>query len=151
MSEKRFDKPLDFMLGLLESLGKSRNRQGKRQWSTSAVETYAELMELLDGTEQNIDFVKLYSKDKGSEEGASVSIQAALKAQIQFLAVFRRAYRMKLMVGATAREYSSIDHDRYAYNNGAIAIAKIKALKDSPTINPTDASISAATQENSDG
>jgi hypothetical protein len=145
----RFDEPLDATIEILKTLGKSRNRQQKRRWSTSDADSYGDLVEQFSGEDQNTDFVKLYAKDKSSDDGASASIQTALKAQVQFLAVFRRALRMKLMVGADAREFSSVDHDRYAYNNGAIGLKKMLAVKNAPDINPSDEAISNATQESS--
>jgi hypothetical protein len=143
----RFDPALDLFIETATKQGEGRRRQKKRQWSTSSVQSYNELLEKLTGEEQNTDFLKLYSKDKSSDGAASASIQAALRAQIQFLAVARRAFRMKMMVGPEAREFSSLDHDRYAYNDGAITISKIRSLKNSPAINPSDSAVSGSTEE----
>jgi hypothetical protein len=143
----RFDTALDFIIDAATVQGESRRRQKKRQWSTSTSTSYSELLEPLSGEEQNTDFLKLYNKDKSVSGAASASIQAALRAQIQYLAVLRRAFRMKMVVGIDFREFSSVDHDRYAYNDGAITIAKIRELKGSPSVNPSDASIGNATQE----
>jgi hypothetical protein len=143
----RFDEPLDFVIEMLQTTGRGRNRQQKRQWSTSPAETYEELLEKFSGEEQNLDFLKLYRKDKSSNAGAPASIQAALRLQVQFLAVMRRAFRMKLVVGDTFREYSSVDHDRYAYNDGAITLRKMLGVKEAPDVNPSDSAISNAAQE----
>jgi hypothetical protein len=141
----KFDIPLDFLIDMEVAQGESRSRKKKRQWSTSSVENYGEIAEKLGSDDQNTDFLKLYRKDKSQDEGSSAAIQAVLRAQIQYLGVLRRAFRMKMMVGTDAREFSSIDHDRYAYNDGAITIAKIRGLKASPAVNPDDSAISDST------
>lgn len=107
------------------------------------------MLEALAAEEQNTDFLKLYNKDKSTDGAASASIQAALRAQIQMMAVIRRALRMKMIVGPDAREFSSLDHDRYAYNDAAVTISKFKSLKASPAVNPSDSAISSATEESS--
>jgi hypothetical protein len=114
-------------------------------------ESYEDLMEKLSTEAQNTNFLKLYAKDKSAEESASISIQAALRAQIQFVATLRRAFRMKMVASDQSREYSSIDHNRYAYNDLAVLLSKLQKLKDSADINPDDSVISNATGESSDG
>lgn len=145
----RFDPVLDLLIESATTQGEGRRRQKKRQWSTSAYDSYSSMLEALAAEEQNTDFLKLYNKDKSTDGAASASIQAALRAQIQMMAVIRRALRMKMIVGPDAREFSSLDHDRYAYNDAAVTISKFKSLKASPAVNPSDSAISSATEESS--
>lgn len=145
----RFDTALDLLINNATAQGEGRRRQKKRQWSTSSAESYSDLLEQLSSEEQNTDFLKLYNKDKSSDGAASAAVQAALRTQIQFLADVRRSFRMKMVVGTDAREFSSLDHDRYAYNDAAVTIAKLRSLSASPAVNPSDDAISNATEESS--
>lgn len=149
MSE--FDTQLDFAIDMITRSSESLRKQKKPQWSTSSASSYQDLMEKLSTEQQNTDFLKLYAKDQSPDGSAPVAVQAALRAQIQFIAVMRRAFRMKMVVGSEMREYSSVDHDRYAYNDNGVTLAKLNRLKESPAINPDDSAISGATEDNSDG
>lgn len=124
----------------------AQSGQKKPQWSTTPFASYAEMLEGFDSADQNLNFSKLYEKENQGQS-SSISIQMALRLQIQALGVIRRAIRMKMAVGPEARELGSLDQLRYNYLNQAISIAKLRQLIAMPTVNPSDGAIGAAVGE----
>ncbi len=141
MSE--FSEKLTALINHRLRAAEAQNGQKKPQWSTTPFASYAEMLEGPDSADQNLNFSKLYEKEK-QVKSSSIAIQMALRLQIQVLGVIRRAIRMKMAVGPEARELGALDQSRYNYLNQAIAIAKLKQLIATPTVNPSDGAITAA-------
>lgn len=124
----------------------AQSGQKKPQWSTTPYASYAEMLAAFDSDDQNLNFIKLYEKEK-RDESSPIAIQMALRVQIQVLGALRRAVRMKMAVGPEARELGALDQLRYNYLNSAIAIAKLDQIMAMPSVNPSDDAIEEATKE----
>ena len=144
MSE--FSNKLKALVDYHQRTAETQNGQKKPQWSTTPYASYAEMLEGFDAVDQNLNFIKLYEKEKKAES-SPIAIQMALRVQIQVLGALRRAIRMKMAAGPDARESGALDHVRYDYLNRLITGAKLNQILALPAVNPSDDAIEQAVGE----